>query len=165
MSGGHFDYDQYRLNDIASQIKRDVFFAKGKYSDDTIAEFRKAIKMLEETAVYVERIDYLISGDDGEDNFHKRLKEDLEKVSKHKETPCMLAKCEYCENFVKNDKEGNHYFSHEKCRFVCDNSAYGGYSIEEARERQKKFEEDAHECWDFEPTEEVKEKYLYGEDF
>lgn len=30
--------------------------------------------------VYVQRIDWLASGDDGEDSFHKRLEADLEKL-------------------------------------------------------------------------------------
>jgi hypothetical protein len=30
--------------------------------------------------IYAQRIDWLISGDDGEDSFRERLKEDLEKL-------------------------------------------------------------------------------------
>lgn len=31
-------------------------------------------------SVYAQRIDYLLSGDDGEDNFYIRLHEDLRKI-------------------------------------------------------------------------------------
>jgi hypothetical protein len=30
--------------------------------------------------IYAQRIDWLLSGDDGEDSFRKRLKEDLERL-------------------------------------------------------------------------------------
>jgi hypothetical protein len=50
------------------------------YEPETIEEFRKAIKVLREAAVYAQRIDWLLSGDDGEETFHKRLKEELGKL-------------------------------------------------------------------------------------
>ena len=50
------------------------------YTEETLAEFRKAIEVLKQAEVYAQRIDWLLSGDDGEDNFHERLKEDLEKL-------------------------------------------------------------------------------------
>lgn len=50
------------------------------YEPETIEEFRKAIKVLREAAVYAQRIDWFLSGDDGEETFHKRLKEELGKL-------------------------------------------------------------------------------------
>jgi hypothetical protein len=50
------------------------------YSDDVIEEFKKGLGVLRKAQVYAQRIDWLISGDDGEESFHKRLKEDLEKL-------------------------------------------------------------------------------------
>lgn len=50
------------------------------YEPETIEEFCKAIKVLREAAVYAQRIDWLLSGDDGEETFHKRLKEELGKL-------------------------------------------------------------------------------------
>lgn len=85
MSGGHFDYQQYHLNDIAMGIKELIGHNGVKnedgygydFNNKTIKEFKTAIELLEKAAVYVQRIDWLISGDDGEDTFHERLKEDL----------------------------------------------------------------------------------------
>lgn len=82
MSGGHFDYAQYRINDIASQIKEDVKSDSFCYSDETKAEFIKAIHFLEIASVYAQRVDWLMSGDDGEETFHKRLKQELENIEK-----------------------------------------------------------------------------------
>lgn len=52
----------------------------GGYSDKTLKEFRKGLNILKKASVYAQRIDWLLSGDDGEDDFHKRLKEELEQL-------------------------------------------------------------------------------------
>lgn len=83
MSGGTFDYRQSRIRDISeaieeiirNNIKDNRFFSK-----DTIKEFRKGVSVLKKAAVYAQRIDYLVAGDDGEEAFHERLKEDLGKL-------------------------------------------------------------------------------------
>lgn len=54
------------------------------YSKETIREFKKAIKLLKQAEVYAQRIDWLLSGDDGEDSFHDRLKADLEELKTQK---------------------------------------------------------------------------------
>ena len=84
MSGGAFDYKQYVITDIADQIKHAIYengsSDKHCYSKDTIAEFRKATEVLAKAFVYAHRIDWLLSGDDGEGSFHLRLGEELNKV-------------------------------------------------------------------------------------
>ena len=57
----------------------------GDYSKETLDEFRKGLDILNKAYIYAQRIDWLISGDDGEESFHRRLKEDLEEYenSKH----------------------------------------------------------------------------------
>ena len=50
------------------------------YTQETLQEFRRGIDLLKRASVYAQRIDWLISGDDGEDNFHKRLEEDLKEL-------------------------------------------------------------------------------------
>lgn len=80
MSGGHFNYQQYRLNDMAIEIKELIAKqAEYGYSDKTIFKFREAVEYLELAATFVQRIDWLVSGDDGEETFHKRLTEELER--------------------------------------------------------------------------------------
>ena len=85
MSGGHFNYKQHHLLDIADSIGSEILtndstekdewgFNIGRhYSPETIAEFEKAVKALNLAYVYAQRIDWLLSGDDGEDSFHIRL--------------------------------------------------------------------------------------------
>jgi len=88
MSGGHFDYQQYRLHDIAQSIEEIIAhnnveneygYSYG-FSEETLEEFRKAVDYLKIAEVYVQRVDWLVSGDDGEDDFHKRLKKELQKI-------------------------------------------------------------------------------------
>lgn len=92
MSGGHFDYDQYRIGHIAAEVEHVIFHNSSSEKDEwgdskgyglsekTIAEFKNALKVLRQAEIYAQRIDWLLSGDDGEDSFHERLKSDLEKL-------------------------------------------------------------------------------------
>ena len=91
MSGGHFDYKQYQLGYIADDIEQFILTNDSTetnqygdrvgagYSKETIDEFQKAIYFLNVALIYAQRIDWLVSGDDGEETFHSRLQEDLAK--------------------------------------------------------------------------------------
>ena len=95
MSGGRFDYKQYVIEEIRDEIERALARAgkpipeedewlSGSYpdfSDEVKEEFRKGVEYLRKAHIYAHRIDWLLSGDDGEDGFLKRLKEDLDKGS------------------------------------------------------------------------------------
>lgn len=82
MSGGHFDYHQTHIKRIADGIERLVEGEHKAYdfSPETLAEFEKAVRVLREAYVYAHRIDWLVSGDDGEETFHKRLARDLKEL-------------------------------------------------------------------------------------
>jgi hypothetical protein len=89
MSGGHFDYDQYKIGYIADSIEQLIYNNNSEelneygdrksrgYTDETISEFRTALRLLRRAQIYAQRIDWLVSCDDGEDTFHKRLALDL----------------------------------------------------------------------------------------
>ena len=93
MSGGHFDYRQIQMWSMAEEIKElvesnddqtlDEFgYPRGRgYSSETIEKFKEAYNLTVKAYIYAQRIDWLVSGDDGEDDFHKRLKEDLDEES------------------------------------------------------------------------------------
>ena len=84
MSGGHFSYAQYGIEDIAQEIVELVASnndesidewgdRRGRfYRPETIARFIEAIGTLRRAATMVQRIDWLVSGDDGEEQFHER---------------------------------------------------------------------------------------------
>jgi hypothetical protein len=89
MSGGHFDYQQYRLHDIATMIDEliagnnipNTFGSARNYSPETIAKFKLAANTLEEAAAIAQRVDWLVSGDDSEETFHARWKEEVDDAS------------------------------------------------------------------------------------
>ena len=108
MSGGAFNYDQYKIGYIADEVEqyirkngkektakelknegwRDPDWYKKypedkfhyKHPDEIIEEFKKAVEALRIAQIYAHRIDWYMSGDDGEESFIKRLKEDLDKL-------------------------------------------------------------------------------------
>lgn len=80
MSGGAFDYVQFRLqHEAIDELKRIINenVNDKKYSDDTIEKFKIGLNSLELALIYLNRIDWLVSGDDSENTFHQRLSEDL----------------------------------------------------------------------------------------
>lgn len=96
MSGGHFDYNQYRFNDVASEIERVIKeweekkevgrdetwredkLKWGYLTPETIEEFRRGVDVIKRASIYTQRIDWLLSGDDDIESFHERLKEELD---------------------------------------------------------------------------------------
>ena len=84
MSGGYFDYDQYKIGEVADQIRklverneRQTFNKEEKYSAETIARFIDAEKTLRLGEIMAQRIDWLESGDDSEKTFHERWFDDM----------------------------------------------------------------------------------------
>jgi len=82
MSGGAFNYNDYHIHGIADQIEEYIRDNDDRpvYDAETISRFRETVKLLRRAEVMVHRIDWLVSGDDGEDTFHKRLREDFERL-------------------------------------------------------------------------------------
>ena len=104
MSGGRFSYDQYKLLEIAEAIQEELdkqgkemeeensYYSKQwrekypedcfyeSFSEQTNAEFNKAISLLRQAYIYVQRADWFLSGDDSEETFHERLKQDLDDI-------------------------------------------------------------------------------------
>jgi hypothetical protein len=107
MSGGTFDYQQYRIRDIAGRVEQEIaqsgqpkterelkedypwkdetYFEKYPedkfhyaYPEEIIAEFKKGYELLRKAEIYAQRIDWLIACDDGNESFLKRLREELE---------------------------------------------------------------------------------------
>jgi hypothetical protein len=87
MSGGHFDYKQYGLQEVADTLIGDIARCKVKtswreaYDEQVVERMEDGLKAILEAAVYMNRIDWLLSGDDGEDAFLVRLREDLKEIS------------------------------------------------------------------------------------
>ena len=88
MSGGYFNYDQYRIKTIAETIRsiidnntRENEWGDARnYNEETLKHFERAIEILKIAEVYTQRIDWLVSDDDGEETFINRLSEELAEI-------------------------------------------------------------------------------------
>jgi hypothetical protein len=111
MSGGHFDYSQYKIQEIADSVEQEIinngrlktkkelkeedrwynrddeYYQKypeelsyHSYPEDIIEKFKEAVYILRKACIYAQRIDWFLSGDDGEDSFRERLVEELNKL-------------------------------------------------------------------------------------
>ncbi len=93
MSGGHFNYDQYKISQIADEIEHlietnnleetDHYGSRIGYffPQKIIVKFKEALKTLRIAEVMTQRIDWLVSGDDGEESFLQRWDEELSKIA------------------------------------------------------------------------------------
>ena len=92
MSGGYFDYQDYRLDEFAGLIdelitdQEDPEYQHERYSAETLLIFKVTAFQLRRMAVTVNRIDWLVCGDDGEIEFHERLQEELEQLTSANKT-------------------------------------------------------------------------------
>ena len=85
MSGGHFNYDQYRILQMSEDIdtlvrnnnKPDEDGYVHSFSPEVLVKFQEAVATLKEAHAMVQRVDWLVSGDDGEDSFLERWKEEV----------------------------------------------------------------------------------------
>ena len=102
MSGGAFDYRQRYIEDIADEIEQEIIeagreipqeiWAKNHwyassfddsdrtyptYERKTIDIMKRAVYVLRMAYIYAKRIDWMLSGDDSEESWVKRLEEDL----------------------------------------------------------------------------------------
>jgi hypothetical protein len=94
MSGGHFDYNEYRLDQLAEVIDQLIEENEDTSPDEnglprsygfkpeTMARFKLTAFTLRLARVMTTRVDYLMSGDDGEDSFHRRFPEEIKKLHK-----------------------------------------------------------------------------------
>ncbi len=78
MSGGHFYYNQYHIENIAVEIERIINENGSEFSEETLNRFAEGLAILKMAYIYAQRIDWLLSGDDGEEYFHRRLLQDIE---------------------------------------------------------------------------------------
>jgi len=92
MSGGHFEYAYHRVEDFAEQLKRDIAKNKIKdefgyvrnYSDETIKNLKAVEKLARLTGQLMYNAEWLLSGDDGEEEFNKGFNKHFKKLERIK---------------------------------------------------------------------------------
>ena len=143
MSGGSLDYFYSRIDEPVQIISEKVKWGKKIWSLKTLRKFKMAIKYLKIAQIYTKRIEWLLCGDDGEDSFHERLREELEDYKKnYEEIEPQLKKCSLCQNFNGNEcdyrwRMNSYYIDHPEWEKM-DRKAF------------KKRLTDASDCYDFE---------------
>lgn len=83
MSGGYFNYRQLHIADIQDELE--ILLESEEFINSLskknrvliLEELSKAINSIFISRKYIQRVDYFLSGDDGEVNFLKKLKEDM----------------------------------------------------------------------------------------
>lgn len=104
MSGGHFNHKQWHIRNMAEELE-DLLQKQGKeinlkefyhdeswfekypedryhtvYSNEVQQIMKDGIKALKIAYIYAQRLDWYLSGDDGEDNLVKRLSNELKQI-------------------------------------------------------------------------------------
>lgn len=82
MSGGRFDYIQSRLEweIIIETLQDHINNNEHNFDQQTLEEFKNTIEYVKKMRIYVQRVDWLLSSDDGEKEFHEKLENDLGKL-------------------------------------------------------------------------------------
>ena len=108
MSGGTWDYLQYRFTDVVEDLEKLIrkngrlrtteeirdeswrdpdWYEKYpedkyhyKYPDEVIERFKEGLEVIKKAQIYMQRLDYLIAGDDGDESFVERLDKELAKL-------------------------------------------------------------------------------------
>ena len=85
MSGGYFEYQQYHIQDIIEKLEEtkvkiendEEYYQYGR-KQELLQEISKGLDYLNLAGIYTKRLDWLFSGDDGEDSFFERLEEEID---------------------------------------------------------------------------------------
>jgi len=70
MSGGHFNYRQYNMQGDAEEIRGIV--DEGGFSPITTQRLLETAEALDRASKMLHRVDWFLSGDDGQDSFNER---------------------------------------------------------------------------------------------
>lgn len=112
MSGGTWDYLQFKFTEVIEDLKslinkngkmktreemksetrydpdwyekypEDKFHTK--YSEEILERVKEALEYIELAQIYMQRLDWFLAGDDGEESFKSRLTEELKQYRKNK---------------------------------------------------------------------------------
>jgi hypothetical protein len=97
MSGGHFNYDQYKITQLVEDIKVLILTNNSQekdqwgdpmgrnYPPEVIEKFVEAVLILKTAFAYAHCIDYLVCGDTGPDSFLQHLERELKGIENDKD--------------------------------------------------------------------------------
>lgn len=85
MSGGYFDYNYSHIQEVIEQLEYlltsdETQPIREDLAKVTLDKMEEGLEILQKAKIYAQRIEWLISGDDSEESFHRRLEEDLKET-------------------------------------------------------------------------------------
>lgn len=78
MSGGYFNYVQHMMLTAAGDLTD--LISRGIYPQAQRKAMQRGLLLLKIATVYINRIDYYVCSDDGDETFLERLREDLKEL-------------------------------------------------------------------------------------
>lgn len=112
MSGGFFDHYDTGLSYCMEKLATEIKFSKNRYCTETIKKMQQCLNYIKLAELYMHHVDWLLSGDNDEDSFHKYLAEDLAKLAKAPKIKPIAPKCKFCKYFKENK-----YAKRKKCTY------------------------------------------------
>ena len=79
MSGGRFNYLQYDIEEAADSIES-MLEEPLEYNYKTTLRLERTMRVLKKASRMLNRVDWLLCGDDGEDTFNERWDKDFKKL-------------------------------------------------------------------------------------
>lgn len=79
MSGGHFEYIQFRFLDPIEELET-IVKNNGDYSQESINKIKECIEYLKLSSIYLNRIDLVLSGDCSEENLSKDINYEINNI-------------------------------------------------------------------------------------
>jgi len=88
MSGGSLDYGYSKIEMIIDQIEEEIanngvedgWGYSVEHSKEMLEAMEETIYKLKESSIYAKRLEWYLSGDDGEDSYFRRLREELQEL-------------------------------------------------------------------------------------
>ena len=99
MGEGYFEYKQYHIQDIIDKLQEtkvkvencEEYYEYGR-KEELLREISNGLDYLNLAGIYTQRLDWLFSGDDGEDTYFKNLDEDIANYLENQELELELEK-------------------------------------------------------------------------
>ena len=80
MSGGIWNYEQYSVQTAIEELEQLPSNELEELDAITQSNYYALLAELKKCYVHTQRLDWLLSGNDGQETYHKRLTEDLAKL-------------------------------------------------------------------------------------
>lgn len=125
MSGGTFDYGQYHLTELISNLEDYTDTVKQEYPINVYTNHLNAITELKRIYIHIQRLDWLYAGDDGIESYNTRLNAELKEFMQTKKDERPKLDGWAPGNYTNTCQMCHKEFVGDKRAFFCAQCAYG----------------------------------------